>query len=189
VLIVSVELPSLCFQRDDSSLANLVSLALFGDGAAAVLLQAADCPGLRIIETRSHLFPRSLDALGFDLRDGGFHIVLAKELPTMMRRELRALVDALLAPTRLSPAQLGALLVHPGGPGILEAVEDVLGVERASLGPSWDVLREYGNMSSAAVLFVLHKWLTRPQLPTGSYGLMAAFGPGFSTDLLLLRWS
>jgi alkylresorcinol/alkylpyrone synthase len=189
VLIVSVELPSLCFQRDDSNLANLVSLALFGDGAAAVLLNAADGEGVQIVETRSHLFPRSLDALGFDLHDDGFHIVLAKELPNMVRREFRGLVDALLAPIGLTPAQLGALLLHPGGRKILEAIEDVLGVERARLSPSWDVLREYGNMSSAAVLFVLHAWLTRREPVAGSYGLMAAFGPGFSTELLLLRWT
>jgi alkylresorcinol/alkylpyrone synthase len=189
VLIVSVELPSLCFQRDDASVANLVSLALFGDGAAAVLLHAGDGAGVSIVETRSHLFPRSLDALGFDLRDDGFHIVLAKELPAMMRRELRVLVDALLAPTGITPAQLAALVLHPGGRKILETIEDVLGVERASVAPSWDVLREHGNMSSAAVLFVLHAWLTRDQPAAGSYGLMAAFGPGFSTELLLLRWT
>jgi len=189
VLIVSVELPSLSFQRDDSSLANLVSLALFGDGAAAVLLHAGEGTGVSIVETRSHLFARSLDALGFDLRDDGFHIVLAKELPAMVRRELPALVDALLAPSGVDPVQLSALVLHPGGRSILEAIEDVLALQRAALAPSWDVLRECGNMSSAAVLFVLHAWITRVRPASGCYGLMAAFGPGFSTELLLLRWT
>jgi alkylresorcinol/alkylpyrone synthase len=80
-------------------------------------------------------------------------------------------------------------VLHPGGRSILEAIEDVLRLPRANLAPSWDVLRECGNMSSAAVLFVLHAWITRVRPAAGSYGLMAAFGPGFSTELLLLQWN
>jgi alkylresorcinol/alkylpyrone synthase len=188
VLIVSVELPSLTFQRDDLSVANLVSLALFGDGAAAVLLHGAEGAGAEIVAARSHLFPRSIDALGFDLRDDGFHVVLAKELPALVRGELGPLIDALLQPAGVSRAQLEALVLHPGGRKILEAVQDVLAIERARIEPSWQVLREHGNMSSAAVLFVLHEWLTRRCPAPGSHGLMAAFGPGFSTEMLLLRW-
>jgi len=189
VLVVSVELPSLSFQRDDLSVGNLVSLALFGDGAAAVLLCGSRAAGASILETRSHIFARSLDALGFDLRDDGFHVVLAKELPVMVRRELGQLVNALLASTGVSAEQLASFVLHPGGRKILEAAEDVLRLDRERVQPSWDVLRDYGNMSSAAVLFVLHEHMTRRRPAVGSYGLMAAFGPGFSTELLLLQWS
>jgi alkylresorcinol/alkylpyrone synthase len=191
VLVVAVELPSLSLQRDDTSPANLVASALFGDGAAAAVLAGrAERPGVRVLATLSHIFPRSTGALGFDLHEDGFHSVISKSIPAMLKSEIVALVGKLAARAGLTRDQLSCFLLHPGGKKILGAVEDELGLPREATQPSWDVLREYGNQSSASVLFVLHLWLTlREPPPAGAHGVLAAFGPGLTTEMLLLRWN
>ena len=190
VLVVAVELPSLSLQRDDTTPANLVASALFGDGAAAAVLTArGDRPGVHVLETLSHIFPNSTGALGFDLHEDGFHSVISKDIPAILKGEIVALVDRLAARAGLTSDQLTCFLLHPGGKKILGAVEDELGLAREATQPSWDVLRAYGNQSSASVLFVLHEWLTRREPPAGSHGLLAAFGPGLTAELLLLQWS
>jgi alkylresorcinol/alkylpyrone synthase len=190
VLVIAVELPSLSLQRDDTTPANLVASALFGDGAAAAVLTArGDRPGVRVLETLSHIFPGSTGALGFDLHEDGFHSVISKDIPAILKSEIAALVDKLAARGGLTREDLTCFVLHPGGKKILGAVEDGLGLPREATQPSWDVLRDYGNQSSASVLFVLHEWLTRRQTPAGSHGVLAAFGPGLTTEMLLLRWS
>jgi alkylresorcinol/alkylpyrone synthase len=190
VLVIAVELPSLSLQRDDTTPANLVASALFGDGAAAVVLTArGDRPGVGVLETLSHIFPASTGALGFDLHEDGFHSVISKDIPAILKSEIAALVDKLAARGGLTRADLTCFVLHPGGKKILGAVEDELGLPREATQPSWDVLRDYGNQSSASVLFVLHEWMTRRQTPAGSNGVLAAFGPGLTTEMLLLRWS
>lgn len=211
-LVVSVELPSLNLQRHDKSVDNLVASALFGDGAAAVLVVGDETPeaeaamvagsgtagaavGLsgelrpvRIRETLAHTRPASTGALGFDLRDDGFHAVLARDVPDHVRADLGGLVARLAARGGLDPATLDAFVLHPGGRKILGAAEEALGLPRDRTQPSWDVLRDYGNQSSASVLFVLEKWMTDRQPPRGTHGVMGAFGPGLTTELLLLEW-
>jgi alkylresorcinol/alkylpyrone synthase len=192
VLVVAVELPSLSLQRTDLSLANLVSTALFGDGAAAALLDGGGgaAPGrVRILETLSHLFPASTHALGFDLKDDGFHSVLSKDVPALIKTEVGRLVRTLAERRGLTRQQLTGFVLHPGGRKILAFAEEELGLTRDDTQPSWDVLRDYGNQSSASILFVLHEWLTKRRLPPEAYGILAAFGPGLSTELLLLQWS
>jgi alkylresorcinol/alkylpyrone synthase len=189
VLVVAVELPSLSLQRDDTTPANLVASALFGDGAAAVVLAGgAGRPGVRVLGTLSHIFPRSTGALGFDLHEDGFHSVISKDIPALLKSEIVALVDKLAARAGLTRAELTCFLLHPGGRKILGAVEDELGLPREATQPSWDVLRDYGNQSSASVLFVLHQWLSRREPPARTHGVLAAFGPGLTTEMLLLRW-
>jgi alkylresorcinol/alkylpyrone synthase len=185
-------LPSLSLQPGDLSADNLVSSAIFGDGAAAVLLagdRAAGPPGpIRILETLSHTIPASTHALGFDLHSDGFHPVLSKHVPALLRAEIAALAERLGARVGVPRDRLGAHVLHPGGRKVLAAVEDALGLRREHTQPSWDVLREYGNQSSASVLFVLDRWQSdRPPAP-GTPGLMAAFGPGLTAQLLQLRW-
>lgn len=192
VLVVSVELPTLSFQRDDLSSANLVSTAIFGDGAAAALVTGRPAPGAVgavILETRSHLFPRTLDALGFDLKRDGFHVVLARELPGIVRAEVGALVRDLLAQAGVPRDSVRAFVLHPGGRRILEALEDVLGIAADESAPSRRIFREYGNLSSATVLFVLDEWMTTRRPPAGSHAVLGAFGPGFSSELMILRWT
>jgi len=187
VLVVAVELSSLTFQSRDCSPDNLVACALFGDGAGAALVTGSAVPGVRIVDTTSCIIPDTLDAMGFDLRDGGFHMVLAKSVPETLRDQIGPLVKDWLAEHHLQPAQLAAYMLHPGGKKILEYLEQELGIERQKTAPSWDVLREYGNLSSATLLFILRDWLIKRQLSAGSYSLMAGFGPGLSAELLLLQ--
>jgi alkylresorcinol/alkylpyrone synthase len=186
VLVVAVELPSLSLQRADLSLANLVSTAIFGDGAAAAVLvgsgAAPDAPGPRVLETLSHLFPQSTHMLGFDLQDDGFHSVLSKDVPTQIKAEIAGR-------RKLAREDLTSFVLHPGGRKILCFIEEELRLSRDDTQPSWDVLAGYGNQSSASVLFVLHEWLTRRRPPSGTHGILAAFGPGLATELLLLQWS
>jgi alkylresorcinol/alkylpyrone synthase len=190
VLVVAVELPTLSFQREDVSTAQLVSTTLFGDGAAAALLTGRPRPGsVAVVETESHLFPDTLDDLGFELRDDGFHVLLAKELPERLRDGLARVVDGLLARAGVPRRDLRSFVLHPGGRRILCALEEALAIERRFLQPSWDVLRDHGNVSSAAVLFVLDRWLRGPRPPAGEPGLLAAFGPGLTTELAVLRWT
>jgi alkylresorcinol/alkylpyrone synthase len=189
VLVVGVELPSLTFQRYDTSQANLISSILFGDGAAAAIVTGDGAArGPRIARTESFLFPDSLDAMGFDLQTSGFHIVLSRDVPELIRKEVRGLVDGFLGRAGVRREELGAFIVHPGGQKLLTFIEEELELSAVDTECSWHVLREYGNQSSVSVLFVLHEWLARHAPPQGAHGLVAAFGPGFSANLLLLRW-
>lgn len=193
-LVIAVELPSLSMQRADLSPANLVATALFGDGAAAAVLAGAEAAhGLTgtvtILETLSHIWPRSTYALGFDLKDDGFHSVLSKDIPVLLKSEIASLVRALAARRGLGREELSSFVLHPGGRKILAFVEEELGLSRADTQPSWNVLRDYGNQSSASVLFVLQEWLTQRRPPAGTHGVLAAFGPGLTSEMLLLGWS
>ena len=189
VLLIAVELPTLTFQSRDLSQANLISTALFGDGAAAAVITDAAGGGPAIIDSQSYLFPSSIDAMGFELKDSGFHIVLSREVPQIIREKIGSLVDCLLSRHALTRKQIMAFLLHPGGQKLLSYMEQELGVCACQIQPSWDVLRDYGNLSSASVLFVLHEWMTRGEVKTGDRGLLAAFGPGFSAEMLLLQWT
>ena len=114
VLIVSVELATLTFQRGDLSQANLISCVLFGDGAAAAVVTGRRAAGPRILGAETYTFPQSLDAMGFDLRDSGFHIVLSKDVPQMIRGEIRRVVDGFLARSSLTRDAIAAFILHPG---------------------------------------------------------------------------
>jgi alkylresorcinol/alkylpyrone synthase len=205
VLVISVELPSLSLQPGDVSPDHLVSSAIFGDGAAALLIVGdagrplagsvgsvgSAGPGVGrvcIMETLSHTIPASTHALGFDLQEDGFHPVLSKDVPRLLRAEVRGLVERLTQSAGVATRDLGAYVLHPGGKKVLGAVEEALGLSRPETQPSWDVLRDYGNQSSASVLFVLERWMTARQPPPGTLGVMAAFGPGLTAEALLLKW-
>jgi alkylresorcinol/alkylpyrone synthase len=189
VLIVAVELPSLTFQRGDCSQANLISCILFGDGAAAALVTGRPAGGPRVVDTETYTFPDSLEAMGFALRDSGFHILLSRDVPQMIRDKIRILVDAFLARRGLTLDSMTAFLLHPGGQKLLSYVQSELGLSPRHTALSWNVLTQYGNLSSATILFILHAWLPNSGLQAGDFGLAAAFGPGFSAELLLLQWT
>jgi alkylresorcinol/alkylpyrone synthase len=189
VLIIAVELPSLTFQRGDTSPANLICCTLFGDGAAAAVLTGRDERGLQILDAQSFLIPDSLDAMGFDLRTTGFHIVLSKNVPQIVREVIANVTGDFLARHELTRDDLRYFLLHPGGQKLLAFIQEELRLEPRDTELSWRILADYGNLSSATVLFVMKEFLSRPPPNPGDKGLLAAFGPGFSTDMVLLEWN
>jgi alkylresorcinol/alkylpyrone synthase len=199
-VLMSVELCSLTLQRDDTSVPNLVASGLFGDGAAAVVAagsrRAAPLVDHRraqpeVLAARSRLYPDSERTMGWDVGAGGLKIVLDSAVPDVVRRHLGDDVRRFVADQGLRPGDVEWYVAHPGGPKVLEALQDTLGVDRDALAVTWDSLRRIGNLSSASVLHVLADTLagtreTRPPRP-GSYGLMLAMGPGFCSELVLMR--
>ncbi|MFE7405498.1 type III polyketide synthase, partial [Isoptericola sp. NPDC057559] len=192
-LLVSVELCSLTFQRDDASTANLVSSGLFGDGASAVVLGGEDVavpagrPVPEVVATRSRLYPGTEDQLGWDVRDSGFGIVLSAELPHLLRAHLAGDVKDLLAAHDLEVTDVGTWVVHAGGPKIVDAVRDALGLDEAALARTRSTLEAQGNLSSSSVLHVLASTLDDGAPPPGGWAVLMAFGPGVSAELVLLR--
>lgn len=188
IMVLSVELPSLTYQHDDPSPANLVSSAIFGDGAACVIFEAGAGRGIEILDVESMLFPDTLGAMGYEMQNEGLHIVLSKDVPNLVRGGIREPIETLLSRNGLAVEDISAWLLHGGGRKIIEYIEEELTLPRGRTQPSWDVMRDFGNMSSATVLFVLHEWEYQCRPAPGSYGLMVAFGPGLSAELLLMRW-
>jgi alkylresorcinol/alkylpyrone synthase len=193
-ILLSVELCSLTIQRDDTSMANLVASGLFGDGAAAVVAIGAaraerlDVAGPRVLATRSHLYPGTEGVMGWNIGADGFGIVLTAEVPDLVHRYLGPDIRDLLAEHGLTVPDVGAWVSHPGGPKIIEAIEDELGAGPRALEMTWRSLAEVGNLSSASVLHVLRDTLRDRPPPAGSPGMLMAMGPGFSSELVLLRW-
>lgn len=187
VLFITVDLCSLCARPNDPSMAMFVAAALFGDGAAAVVLRASDDgtssqPGAeasrpRILSFGEHTWPNTRHIMGWDVKSDGFGIVLSPELPGLMRANLAEVTYHFLNRSGMTMADFKGFLFHPGGRKILETAEAVLGLDRSQLAHSWAVLRDYGNMSSATALFILARAIRQ-----GDKGrhLLAAFGPGFS---------
>jgi alkylresorcinol/alkylpyrone synthase len=188
-LIIAVELASLTFQRTDTSPAHLISCALFGDGAAACVVSGSpEAQGPRVMGSTSHFFPDSLDAMGFDLRETGFHIILSKDVPALVRSEIRRLANSFLTSHGLRLADLRHFALHPGGQKLLAYVQEELELADGKTEPSWYALAEFGNLSSATVFFVLKRLLETRNPQPGDRGLLAAFGPGFTAEFSLLEW-
>ncbi len=188
-VLIAVELCSLTVQRDDVSLPNLVASGLFADGAAAVVARGGADRGGRaeVLATRSRLYPDSERTMGFDVTSSGLRIVLDAEVPTVVGRYIRDDVDEFLADHDLTRADVEWWVCHPGGPKVIEALEEALEVPREAVQLTWDSLARIGNLSSASVLHVLEDTLRdRPPRP-GSYGVVLAMGPGFCSELVLVR--
>lgn len=192
VVLLAVELPSLTFQRHDGNMAMAVSSIIFGDGAAAALLtgEFPQRAGPRILATQSFIFPESLWYMGFEIDGDGLHIVLDKKVPSAIQQTIHPLVTEFLAGHGLRLGDIKWVAMHPAGKKPISFMEEELGMPRSMTQFTWDVLRDYGNMSSASVLFVLKSLLDAPEAPAkhGDLGLILAFGPGFSAELLLARW-
>jgi alkylresorcinol/alkylpyrone synthase len=189
-VLLSVELCSLTLQPQDLSIPNLIASGLFGDGAAAVAVvgERRAAAGPRIVASRSVFYPDSERVMGWDISEEGFRIVLSSEVPEVVRRVLRHDVDAFLAEHRLTRSDIASWVCHPGGPKVLEAMEEALELPPAALAVTWRSLREVGNVSSTSVLLVLADTLDSHRPPPGSWGLLLAMGPGFCSELVLLRW-
>lgn len=189
-VVLSVELCSLTWQREDLSVANLISTGLFGDGAAAAVVAGAEAGfnGPEIVATRSVFYPNTQDVMGWNISEDGFKIVLSPDVPLVIKDNLRADVDSFLKDFNLRRDDISSWIIHTGGPRVLDAVADSLDLTARDLELSWQSLREVGNLSSASVLVVLEKVLAERRGEPGTYSVLAAMGPGFCSELLLLRW-
>lgn len=189
-VLLSVELCSLTWQRKDVSVANLISTGLFGDGAAAVVVAGSDTAytGPEIVATRSTFYPNTEEVMGWDVSEDGFRIVLSPDVPKVIIENLRGDVDAFLAEHGLDRSRISSWIAHTGGPKVLEAVEQALELPDRALDLSWECLRRVGNLSSTSVLLVLQDYLARRRGEPGTYSVLAAMGPGFCSELVLLRW-
>ena len=190
VLFLTVDLCSLCMRIADESPAMFVSAALFGDGAAAVLLQntnGATCTrnsrSRRIRAIGEWCWRETEHIMGWDIKNDGFGVVLSPELPALIQEQLGPVVREFLGRNDMCMENVNGFLFHPGGAKVLVTIEQVLGIEQTTLAHSWEILRQYGNMSSATALFVLER-----ALKAGAQGphLLAAFGPGFSAYLMII---
>jgi alkylresorcinol/alkylpyrone synthase len=193
VILFAVELCSLTIQRDDLSMANLIASGLFGDGAATVLMVGDDHPlaraGLpRVIDSQSHFFPQTEHIMGWDVTNSGFRVLLSADIAALAQSEVRPSMEAFLGRHNLTIADIDHWLVHPGGPRVIQALENGLGLPEEALSLSWETLAEAGNISSGSVLLILDKMMKRSQPKPGKYGVLMAMGPAFSAELVLLRW-
>ncbi len=189
-VLLSVELCSLTLQRHDLSIPNLIATGLFGDGAAAVVVTGDALPssGPEVLATRSVFYPDTEQVMGWDVSERGFGIVLSADVPRMVTDNLRRDVDRFLADHGLSRDDIASWVCHPGGPKVLQAMEEALELDSDALAVTWRSLREVGNLSSTSVLLVLQETMAEHRPPPGSYGMITAMGPGFCSELVLLRW-
>ena len=200
-VMLSVELCSLTLQREDTSVANVIATGLFGDGAAAAVLaggatargggQAGGGPrraGPRVVASRSSFYRDTEWVMGWDVVDSGFKVVLSAKVPEVVAEHIGPDVDAFLAEHGLTRDRIRHWIAHTGGPRVLEAFRAALALPEDALARSWRSLQEVGNLSSASVLFVLGDVLDAAEAVEGDFGVLAAMGPGFSCELVLLRW-
>lgn len=193
-VLLSVELCSLTFQRDDASTANLVATGLFGDGAAAVVMvgerraAALGLTGPRVVDTRSRMYPDTERVMGWDIGGTGFRIVLAATVADVVEKYLRDDVDAFLASHGLAVPDVATWVAHPGGPKVIDAIVRALEVEPEALDVTRRSLAAIGNLSSSSVLHVLHDTLAAGLPTPGTPGVLLAMGPGFCAELVLLEW-
>ena len=188
-VLLSVELCSLTLQRGDRSVPHLVASGLFGDGAAAVVAcgDRRGAFGPSVVDSRSHLYPDSQRTMGWDVTGAGLNIVLDVNVPAVVRTYLGEDVRGFLADHGLTTADVSAWVCHPGGPKVIEAVQDALGLPGNAVELTWRSLAAVGNLSSASVLHVLRDTIDKHP-PSGTPGLVIAMGPGFCAELVLIRW-
>lgn len=195
-VLVSVELCSLTFPTVKPTVSGLVATAMFGDGAAAVVAvgdrraqqdQRVRPSGPDIVDSRSRLYPESLHLMAWNVSSAGLQPVFSPELATVIERHLADDVDRFLSGHRLTRDDIEAWVSHPGGPKVIDAIGKSLDLRPEALELTWRSLGEIANLSSASVLHVLRDTIAKPP-PSGSPGLIVAMGPGFSSELVLLRW-
>lgn len=196
VIVLCVELCSLTFQKNDNSKSNLIGTSLFSDGVSCVLVCGEESLAgkkskkeqhLNFLGSQSTLMENSLDVMGWDLKEEGLHVVFSKDIPTIIKNWLKPNVEAFLNEKGIRLDQVKDFIAHPGGKKVIDAYHEALGFNEEMTANSMSVLREYGNMSSATILYVLERFMRRSG-HAGEYGLAAALGPGFSSELVLMRW-
>jgi alkylresorcinol/alkylpyrone synthase len=193
-ILLSVELCSLTWQRDNISVPNLISSGLFGDGCGAVLIAGSDLAtamnyeGPTIAASRAVFYPDTHDTMGWEISEMGFRIVLSADVPTVVKQHVGGNVDDFLASRGLVRADIASWIMHTGGPKVLEANAEALGLTREDFTLSWEALRRAGNLSSASVLMVLNDVMREHRPAKGERSLLMAMGPGFCSEMVLLEW-
>ncbi len=188
VALVAVESPTATFQLNDHSMANMVSAAIFGDGAACVLLSSeADAVGPKIVGEEMYHFKDATHLMGFDMTNHGLKMILDPSVPETIANHFPKIVHPFLERNNSSIEKVDHLIFHPGGRKIVQTVEALFGELGKNIDDTREVLRTYGNMSSATVLYVLERFLER-DIPKGEQGLILSFGPGFSAQRVLIEW-
>ncbi|MFB0937326.1 MAG: type III polyketide synthase [Urechidicola sp.] len=187
-VVIAIESPTSTFQIEDFSMVNIVSAAIFGDGCACTILSSyEEEEGPEIIDEAMYHFYDSEHMMGFELKNSGLQMVLDKEVPEKIATHFPKFVHPFLERNNLSIEDVDHLIFHPGGKKIVQTIEELFG----SLGKNIDitkaVLKDYGNMSSATVLYVLERFINQG-VKKGDIGLMLSFGPGFTAQRLLLKW-
>lgn len=186
VLLIAAEVCSATFVHGDRSKSNLIATALFGDGAAAVVL-APGAEGLQIVGSHSHLIDDSEDIMGWTLEPQGLRVRFARSIPNLVRDTVPGFKLAALRAAHVSPEEVEHYVLHPGGTKVLAAYEAALAVPRARIEGAYTVLREHGNMSSPTLLFVLERFM-RETPRSGAAGLALGLGPGFAAEAVMFRW-
>jgi alkylresorcinol/alkylpyrone synthase len=188
VAVVAVESPTATFQLNDHSMANMVSAAIFGDGAACVLLSSeADAVGPKIVAEEMYHFKDATHLMGFDVTNHGLKMILDPSVPETIADHFPKIVHPFLERNGSAIEKVDHLIFHPGGRKIVQTVESLFGQLGKNIDDTREVLRDYGNMSSATVLYVLERFLNR-EIPKGEQGLILSFGPGFSAQRVLIEW-
>lgn len=190
VLLIAVECCGLTFQHEDRSKSNLVATSLFADGAAAVLMEGEECEralgGPSILYTMSTLWPDTEQVMGWEMNEGGLKVIFSQSIPQLVHTHFKTAVFAFLKRYGLTPKDLTHYITHPGGYKVIEAYAQVFDTPLDSFSHALAILRRFGNMSSVTVLFVLDLFL-KQGIQKGEYGLISALGPGFSSELLLIK--
>ncbi|NBC57842.1 MAG: type III polyketide synthase [Bacteroidetes bacterium] len=186
--IIAFESPTATFQYDDKSMVNIVSSAIFGDGAACALMSSkSDDNGIEVIGDQMYHFFDQTHMMGFDLVNTGLKMILDIEVPNTITEHFPKIIEPFLKHHNLDIKDIDHLIFHPGGKKIIEAVDNLFGKLGKNINHTKAVLKEFGNMSSATVLFVLEKFMDEPQ-PKDSIGMVLSFGPGFTAQNILLKW-
>jgi alkylresorcinol/alkylpyrone synthase len=190
-VLVTVELCSLTFIRNDLSKSNFVATSLFSDGVAACIIAGDNAyekinvkPGIKIISSMSKLYYDALDVMGWEINNNGFKVLFSKDIPSIVSGTVKNDIESFLGSNNLRVSDIKNFIFHPGGTKVLKAYEDALNLNGKTFDYSRSVLGSYGNMSSSTVLYVLDKFITEG-FETG-YGLMLSLGPGFSSEMVLL---
>ncbi len=187
-VVIAVEAPTATFQLDDYSMVNIVSAAIFGDGAASVILSSyEDEQGPEILDEAMYHFYDAETMMGFKLVNTGLQMILDKAVPETISNHFPNIIHPFLERNDMDIEAVDHLIFHPGGKKIVQTVEDLFGTLGKNIDDTKEVLRLYGNMSSATVLYVLERFMDK-NLPKGDIGLMLSFGPGFSAQRILLKW-
>jgi alkylresorcinol/alkylpyrone synthase len=184
VLLVTIELCSLALRLDELTKANIIATSLFGDGAAAIVLRAGDGGATQIEHVGEHLWPNTLDVMGWSVDPLGFGVILRRTVPEFVTTELKPAVTQILSRMQLSITEIDKFICHPGGAKVINAIETALALDQGALEHERQVIADYGNMSAPTVLFILDRARAKG-LPARS--LLTALGPGFTASCVSLR--